>query len=326
MANPIAALVKTKAFSTPGSFDTFSSFGVSLNSSLGNNAIGIGRGLLAQIASDAIFPANLAGISGKTRIGMVNGDGTQLDSKYRVSIFSSLSPQAITGYLQDRTRLTVQSSWKEFIPWGSDAFTGAAEFIAQIGGKSLQNVALSRRMWKGTSPIKMKIELRFEAITNAQTEVVEPCKALLKLASPMRVGSADFAGVRDALKGIALGGLAGANVSKLIGSINLNENKDGWFLAPPGPYPFIKNSPMGDNIQINIGEYLIFTPVIISQATVDLDSRIDSRGYPIGANATVDFETYQVMGKQDIDASFVSGTNSNMGIVKRLTANVAGIF
>lgn len=331
MANSIASLVKTKAFQAAGSFDTFSSFGVSLNSPLSSSAIGVGKAALSQIASNMLFNKTLSATPYQ-RIGMVYGDGDQLDTKYRVSIQSTNLERTITGYLQDRTNLKVLSSWERFVPFGNDWLSTAMEKVVQVTGHSLQNIALSRRMWTGTTPISMSLNLTFEAITDAMAEVVEPCKALLKLASPSRYGTFDWKG---ALTGAAAGlkttgGNLGAGIaSGIAGSkISADANANGFFLAPPGPYPFRESSKFGDTIQINIGEFLMFTPVIIGAAEVDFDTRIDSHGSPISAKARVDFQTYQVLGKQDIDKAFTPSTRgmtNRLGPVKKAIASMAGI-
>ena len=298
---------------------------------MSSSAVDIGKQLLTKIASDVLFGGSLTSLDGKQRVGMVNGDGTQLDSKYRVSIISTSLNKVITGYLQDRTNLKVLSDWQPFITFGKDTISRGAEKLFQLGGKSLQNMAFSRRMWMGTSPIKMSLSLTFEAITDAMSEVIEPCKAILKLASPSRYGTFDSGSFMKAVtsKGMptSLSDLGGT-IAEAFGAANisLNDSSGGFFLAPPGPYPFKETSGQGDNISIQIGEYLQFEPVIVSAAEVDFDTRIDANGCPISAKAKIDFETYQVFGKQDIESAFNSTMKSNsiLGTAKKLLANAAG--
>lgn len=220
--------------------------------------------------------------------GFVDGDLININPAYRIVIFARLGGssevQCITSILQEETTLRVTSDWEPFIPTGVTAFfEGVVQSVSSLGGRptSLVNRFTTRRIWRGTSPIELTINLKFESISDTFKNVVKPVMQLMQITSP-------------ALTGVP-------------GKANL--------LTPPGPNAFrrafsvgeieeqnIKGDiPIGDTISIRIGTFLNFNSVIIKEVVPVFDNRLSPDGYPISAKVAVIFQTYEVLTKSDIE-------------------------
>jgi len=189
------------------------------------------------------------------------------------------------GILQEEVNLATETNWQ---PWMPSRFQAEAyqQTIAQQFGWSLINRWTTRRVWMGTDPLIMRLKLRFEADENARDEVVQPCIGLKKLASPRE-------GPR--IKGKSL-------------KIPV--------LYPPGPNPVLRGGVAGwgagekVSIQIGLGmkSFLYFDSVIIKRVEVTYANRFGPDGYPISATANIDFQSYQVLTKKDIDSIYAGKT------------------
>lgn len=180
----------------------------------------------------------------------------------RISIVSKNLVDVITGLVLQKEFITsLRSNWQTFIP-AVDQETDT-EFQS-IYGKSLLNPISSRRMWMGTSPLKLSLELHFIAINDAKKEVDDPINKLQRLILPSYSGE-------KALKLVPL-------------------------LTPPGPSP--TSSTDGEQISITIGNVLTLEPVIISEVTVRRDNKTDANGFPISAIANIEIESYEILTKE----------------------------
>ena len=91
-------------------------------------------------------------------------------------------PIIIRALLQEKIDMTTEADWAPLT--ASSIVTGFASEVAQWLGRSLTNRWLSRRIWRGTSPIDFTLNLRFEAEYDAMKEVVMPCRELQRMALP----------------------------------------------------------------------------------------------------------------------------------------------
>lgn len=182
----------------------------------------------------------------------------------------------IYAVMQDATNLSVESAWETF-----PALEGALSEMANIAAQALVHRSLvsrfsSRRYWKGTEPIQIKLTMRFEAIQDAFRDVIEPTLQLQQLALPTKAGL-DWGGAEP--------------------------------LNPPGPSPFKlpnMSSPMdrGEEITIKIGRFLLFSSVIVKSASVSYDTRVDINGSPISAVADMTFQTYSIFTKENLKDAY----------------------
>jgi hypothetical protein len=223
---------------------------------------------------------------------------------YRVIVASSALNVKVIGVLQEKTQFTITSEWGSFIPIGG--LQNTSNQMAQLfGGRTLMTKWMSRRIWKGTSPISILLDFHFQSITDTKKNVIYPTQALMAMCLPS-TASVD-------LKFNVLGKSAD------LGSLPL--------LKAPGPSPFewkdaadavkgmgagqaLPGLQGGDKISLSIGKHLFFNSVIVKRVTPIFDTKMDKEGWPISSNVSVEFETYEVITKEDLDDIFFSGGGS----------------
>ena len=184
----------------------------------------------------------------------------------------------IAGILSSPFSMAVDSEWRSFITPPIDILNTVLQALpGQLSGVSQFS---SRRIWVGSTPLTLNVELSFYAVRDAYTEVLEPCCRLMRMALPS----------------YSLGRSSGFNVP---------------LLSPPGPDPFSFNlqtnqpgqvAPGSDIIQITVAGMFIFSNVIIKSATPEFGDKYDSQGHPMSAKINLEFQTYQIATKGDISA------------------------
>jgi hypothetical protein len=182
----------------------------------------------------------------------------------------------VIGYMQKPIRFETSSNWTEFS--AVKGFT-LIESAAQAVGVSLQGRFSSRRSWTGTSPLKFKISLEFLAEKDIQSEVIQPVKELLKLPLPESIFSEGSFGDQVAI-------------------------------YAPGPVPYKVNI-AGKNYEgpdlyreqtdITIGNQWIFSNVIVRNIVATQYPYFSRANGAVKASVDVDFETYEIFSKSDID-------------------------
>ena len=221
----------------------------------------------------------------------------QVPEVYRIKLINKSNNAkyvcTINAVLQETINFKTSSSWTPIIP---EFLSSAANVVSQfIPGFSLASSIASRRIWTGTEPLDLTIKFKFEAYKNAEIEVVVPCLVLQQLALPARSGT---------------------------GAAEL-------FLIPPGPSPFgpetekvinaIKttynyytgkvaeiSTSIGEHTKISLGTFITFQDVIVTAVEVNFDKRMDTNGFPVGADAKVTFQTYEIMTKEKLEESYIT--------------------
>lgn len=219
-------------------------------------------------------------VMGAVKCGVLPEIARDVPSELTVLIEGRKSPTdspyiEIYALLQDTFVLSTKSEWEPFNPLG-DIIPEEVKALGAAFGKSFQTRVSSRRFWKGTEPLDLKIELKFEAYKDTYKEVVEPCMNLQKLALPS-------------------GGM--------FGQYNL--------LTPPGPNPFTLKSEQatrGELITIYIGRFLVFESVVVKDVSTTFSDRIARNGHPVSASTTITFQTYEVYTKEMLQTAYHGGT------------------
>jgi hypothetical protein len=228
-------------------------------------------------------------------------DGDTVPSEYLVKIKTFRQKSNIVGLAQAGINMSADSIWETFIP---TVYSETAEMLTQMvsGGKwSLITKATSRRKWKGSTPLSISIPLRFEAIEDAFTNVVEPCRVLQSLVLPSEGKSSEFL------------------------SNSIGYSKPLPILAPPGPTPFtlegvltanrsnvnsigneklIEGLKGGDLIIIEFGRFLSFYNVILKRVNVEYAPKFDKLGNPISAKVNLNFETYEILTAESLNKAY----------------------
>ncbi len=220
---------------------------------------------------------NVPQLLGKTPI--VGYKGTDVPEEYIVTILSNQSAPGGTGkivvraILQEEVTMYTGSKWESFIDTiRNSQFGDIAELGAQaLFNISLQNAVTSRRIWRGTEPIALTLNLRFEEEYNSNIEVMQACEALQCMCLP---GEDEH----------ALG-----------------------LLIPPGPSPFMTGIGRLDKskefISVYIGGALSFINVIIKSVSVSYQVRMGVDGFFKAAKVSIVFETYEVVTKNRLRTS-----------------------
>jgi hypothetical protein len=245
-------------------------------------------------------PSNFPGLNAVD--GVLGTDNFALPEEYTV-IITSKKVGRVPAILQDKMQFRITSDWQPVV--SPSDMKGANIFLQAVSGGRMSAVAsiTSRRIWMGTSPVNISLTLRFEAISNAKTQVVIPCMNLKKIAAPAK-GKTEFTM-----------GIVGGTIP---------------LLAPPGPHPFalpegdidaeakVSRSEVSkakqvaqdlqkfmmegqDTISVSIGKLWHFKSVIVKEVEVTFDNKYTSEGDPISATAQLLFETYEILTKEDIE-------------------------
>jgi hypothetical protein len=224
------------------------------------------------------------------------------NNKYLVYISTNDKPEPVTiwAWLQDQFVFNVTSEWTDIASMDS----GPIGDVFQLAtGRTLASTLSTRRKWKGSSPIHLELKLKFEAIDDVRKEVILPCLYLQSLVLPY-----------------------GGEATGLTGGILEGEQ---FFLRPPGPNPFYipgaenfaalpggarQAVSQGQKITVDIGGgFIVFDSVIITSVTVVFESRMSITG-PVGATATVQFQTYEMLTKERIKEAYNSVTIAPRGV------------
>ena len=211
---------------------------------------------------------------------------TSTNEKYSVSLELKDQNFRINAWLQDKFDFNISSEWSPVPMSGVNGFIDSASQM--LTGVSLMSTAMSRRKWSGSSPIEMRLKLKFEAINDVQLEVIQPCLGLQQLALPS-------------------------------GGKNVGGNQ--IFLNPPGPNPFYIDAldndkrqgghksrrflfGRGEEIILNIGQgFLTFDSVIVKSVDVMFENRMSQNG-PIGAEVKLCLQTYEMLTREKLAAIY----------------------
>lgn len=247
--------------------------------------------------------------------GYIVADGKKLPPEYLVRITSIRNWCTVIGVLQEEVRTRVESRWEPFIPTSLLATGNIILQAVTRGKRALITKATSRRVWMGSSPITISINLKFQAVENSFNEVVEPCRLLQSIALPSEPGEAiDIERVK---KDIETGGVIDA-LSKLP------------VLGPPGPSPFTLDDILntaashneltptgikeglkgGDYIKVEIGRFLTFDNVILKEVGAAHHIKFNPQGDPISANINLIFETYEMMTTKALKKAYTKNVMS----------------
>lgn len=227
--------------------------------------------------------------------GWRDGDGEEIPEQYKVRIVSSGRNCVIIGVLQEAFDFSADSEWAPLVPIRNEGVSGKLNELMQLAThKTLVTRHTSRRIWQGTTPTSITLNLVFESVSDSLINVLRPVKEMLAMISP---------GLGNNLWTINMGRLGKVTVP---------------LLEPPGPTPFsvpelgrmkagrflsnaLKGVSEGDHISIKIGDHFEFNNVILKKVTPKIAARFDIQGYPIMAEVMVTFETYEIMTKEAWD-------------------------
>jgi len=253
--------------------------------------------------------------------GYIVPDGDRVPDEYLVRITSYKNNATVIAPIQEDIQLRIESRWEPFIPTSLLSGINAVVQLATQGERSAITRATTRRLWQGTSPMAISVRLKFEAVTDPFSEVVEPCRLLQAMTAPSEAGGTNWSEIYADIKGVSLANVKDSFTkvaSKLPG------------VRPPGPTPFSMTGILsgqkqysnmvrseleqsmsgGDFIMVEFGRFLTFWNVIINTNAVTFKSKFDRSGDPISSEATILFETYEMPTVESIYESYTKFTTS----------------
>lgn len=253
---------------------------------------------------------NVAGIQ---VVGFNENTFQNVDQKYKVTIENNY--WRVNAWLQEGFEFDVDSTWTDLINIPSfGGLTKTAENAVQglvkaFGGVSLKNVAMTRRKWDGTSPMKVNLKLKFRAYDDAQREVVQACHALQSMVLPEEATS-EYLKKWGYKEGIIPGflippgpneqymtkGLAALKATEAQGNARINQTLGG----------------AGDIISIDMfGGGFYLDMVIVKSVKVNFDPKMTDKG-PVAAVVDVAIESYEILTKQKLKDAY-----NHLGYIKQ---------
>lgn len=193
--------------------------------------------------------------------------------QHLVRITATSLEEPILSWLPENITFNLTSHWD--YPLQSN-LSGSLGLIAQQFGATTQAQEMTLAVWSGSTPIEMTIQLEFIAEEPGESigKVINPIRSLCKLALPRFVGGGSFT-IPFTNKTIPV-----------------------TLFQAPGPKP-LENG--GDLITVEIGTFLRFRHVVITQVTPQFHPVLDRSGLPLRAGVTIGFKTHKTPVKSDLE-------------------------
>ena len=227
-------------------------------------------------------------------VGVSDLDG---QSKWYVVIISSSRWGTVQAWLPDTIDLVTKSHWGPIV---GNIENSLANWLAGNFGDprtSLFSKKLTAQEWKGTEPLTLVLQLHFFATSDANMEVVEPIKRLMKMSLPRQINE-NFFGLQ------APGPVpAGAKVPDWVPGIG------GITVGGRGKFD-------EDIINVYIGNFITIKEVFIDAIpTIEFKGKLSTDGWPMEGVVSVMFKTVYCPTTQDIDTYIGAaiGTRPDLG-------------
>ena len=210
-------------------------------------------------------------------------------SQYYVVIITSSRWGTVQAWMPDSVQMSAKSSWGPVV---GNIESALANWFGARSGVSFFSKKLTAQEWRGVEPLQLILQLHFFATEDANEEVIEPIKRLMKMSLPMKVGGEandDFFNLRapgPVAKGIELpfhipGTEAGNTV---IGGADRE---------------------LQDLINVYIGNYFALKEVFIADIPgIKFSAKLSKDGLPMEGECTVVFKTVYSPTTQDMDMYF----------------------
>jgi hypothetical protein len=227
----------------------------------------------------------------------------------------------VESVLSEPVQVDGSASWSEFIqPFiesiGGSGIVTIADFLGRIQGNSLRQPWMSRKIWQGSTPLRLSLNLKFLATGGTLVrggeeqflgesgfyEVYQPTCQLMSLVYPGGTGS-------------------GGNITHF---------------TPPGPSAFHafsgkdamegqkgKLGVVGHPVDVQIGNFILFQNCFVTNCSVRYSPTLDAGGYPMSATASLSIESYEY---PFVDLAAASAVQSKSGSLKDAIAPPFTLF
>ena len=199
----------------------------------------------------------------------LTAEGRYLNPAYRIELYASdEGPRGermtISAFMPEAFAVNLSSTWdsiiKNYLPSGA-------------GSDNVSTLAA----WTGNSPLEFDVPFRFDAITDAYTDVFMQCYNLMLLASPTLKG-----GILTPPSGGLDWRTLKAQYQENVSAYNKGNNTD--------------YRPMS----LKLGNFAYITGVVLTGVNISFISKFDKDGYPMAADAQVSLRTTMSPTKEDI--------------------------
>ena len=235
-------------------------------------------------------PALSQGVSGVRR-GQTNPSVYQILISGRARGYEGSQNIDVLASIPEEFSLSISNEWEAMMSNGEipipgeggggfiGSFLTGAKHLARAHGVARSMQGFTSGVWGGTSPLEFELPLLFNAKKDATTDVVEPIKDLIRLASPY--------------------------------GVHLNATQNDLFdrvIHAPGPTPFdtLTNSQV-NNISLYIGRFIHLPSVVITSIQADFPNRFTAEGQPVEANVNVGLKTHYTYLREDYESHIFSG-------------------
>lgn len=174
----------------------------------------------------------------------------------------------------------------DFQPLLSGNVGGVMSFLSSLSGGAVSAGFRQQgfQIWRGTSPIELKLSVSLHMVTSGRLDVVKPAENLMAYSVP-----------------------------------DLNEN--GWGLTPPGASVLAilgeeTAQDLGDNynvssgkgwVSVTVGSYIQLDKCIIKNVIPTYSLQEDSEGYPISCKLDIDISTLDIANSAMINKLSITG-------------------
>ena len=187
------------------------------------------------------------------------------------------APFSVSTSVDETFSLSMSSQWNapyaNVVQEALQGIKGGGVVMAglEAAGMASRSRATSAQVWQSSDPIGFSIPFTFIARDDADKEIKERCRNLLKLVAPSEAGQ--FAGMSTMLK---------------------------------APGPTIAGQILGGRkISLHIGNFLALFNCIVDRVDIQFDSIMGATGTPHKAKVTIDVKSYfTCFTTADIDALF----------------------
>lgn len=207
---------------------------------------------------------------------------------YHVHIFCVGLGFELVADMPEQTAYAVAADYEAQLP-ASTGDMGVANGVTFVTGTHATLQALTKQIWRNSSPIEIPITLQFDAYSDAFQEVYKPMRILEALAMPT-VGTGGAATFAQKV----------ADVANAVGKyFGYDLGVNGTLLVGP-------NSG-GNTMSVVIGRMLTLSELLLISCNNTYDSRMTDQGYPISGQSELVFRTSKVLSR----AEWVQATGSN---------------
>lgn len=246
---------------------------------------------------------------------------------YSALVICSDQNIVVDAWLPETIGIDVSANYDAPYAQGVGSVNDRLGALAQFVGMNLTTQAMTAQIWQGGSFINFQLPFIFQAETDAETDVMQPIKDLLRLQMPRdptgggileapgphvdikklaQNSGSQLDNAIDTLTNTGVKGmlsLAKEAVSKngLLGAASLA--KDQANNAAKQVSQAIVNS-IVDNISLYIGQFLYFPSVVVTDVSPTFDVILNGAGKPTRASVNVSFRTFYIPTQNDIELMF----------------------